>query len=325
MRISLAAPAWLATLALALPAPAGEEPTVDARLGAEVTLALAAARSWLGRTDGASVEGGFAVAGSMRIRDGRNDWDTRGRVAASVGEAAEGDGLVKGSDDARLDTQVMHHALAWFGPFARAGVRASLARAIEVRGEPTRFSIQRDPDRVAPRIAERLVLTDPLLPLRLSQSAGAAIRPVRIEPVEVEIRFGVGARETFADGQLAPDDDRATPTVELAQARDASSMGGCFGLALAGSLEGGVIRYRLGGEALVPFLHRDLPAEDVRGAADLTTVDMMTSLSLEIAPGVALGYQFDALREPLVLDAFQYRNAVFVSLGTSALGRRPPL
>jgi hypothetical protein len=98
-----------------------------------------------------------------------------------------------------------------------------------------------------------------------------------------------------------------------------------MGFDVVGALEGGLIRYRLGGEALVPLLHRELPVEDLRGAADLTTVDMVASLSLEVAPGVALGYQFDALREPLVLDFFQYRNAVIVSLGTSVGGRRPRL
>jgi hypothetical protein len=327
MRLSPTLSLLAASAAWSSLADAGEESssTADARLGAAVVAGVGDGRGWLGRTDGATLETGFAAHGSLVLEDGPSSWASAVAVAARMGPAPESAELTALGSEARVETRALHRAWSWFGPYLRAGMRASLLRASDVRDAPVVYAVARDRDHVEHLVASRLALTDALAPVTLHQSAGAALLPVRLPPVAVEIRGGVAGRETFADGQRVLDDDPATRLVEAREAEDALQLGGCVGLSIAGAIEPARTRYRLGIEVLAPVLGPELDPGELTETAQQATFEIGLAASVTVVPGLALGYEVEALREPFVLDTFQSRTAVFVSFGAWAGSGPPPL
>ena len=168
------------------------------------------------------------------------------------------------------------------------------------------------------------MLTEALRPVTLHQSAGAVIRPVRTTPIAIDLHAGLGGRETFADGQLAIHDDPATATVEVLQARDATQLGAVTGIVIAGVLEGLPLHYRLRMDTSFPVIHTDLPPvigdDGERGPMDLATVDASGLVAFGLGRFASIDYEFDVIREPLVVDAIQFRNAVRVTVGVPVGG-----
>lgn len=304
---------------------ADDEPTtVAGTLFTGGTLSLADARGWLGRADGGAVEVGVRSRATLAVDAGPDELRAEATVAAALAPAPDGDAIVKGSDGLHVDARWVHDVLAWFGPFVRTGARASLFRATDARDAPTAWRIERGPDRIETLVAEQLVLTDALHPVTLHQSLGVVIRPVRTTPIAIDLHAGIGGRETFADGQLAIHDDPATATVEVLQARDATQLGAVAGIAIAGALDGLPLLYRLRMDTSFPLVHTDVPPvigdDGDRGPMDLATIDASGLVAFGLGRLASIDYEFDVIREPLVVDAIQFRNVLRVTVGVPVGG-----
>lgn len=323
------------TVGAALGAAVPEEPTAERPATVTVatrtsaTLAFVDARSWLGRADGAAPELGLRWRLALHVEDGPHDLDANLAAALALAPAPDGDDLVKGADGLVVDARWVRHLLAWFGPYVRAGARSSLLRATDDRDGPTRYRIERPSGDAETRVAERLALTEPLLPITLHQAVGGAIRPVRTAPIAVDLLAGIGGRETFADGQRAIVDDPETATIEVLEARDAAQLGVVAGIWIAGALDAIALRYRLRLDTSFPIVRTDLPVEREEttagepGPMDLASLDAGGLLSFDLGSFASVGYEFEVAREPLVLDAIQFRSSLGLSFGVS-IGERPP-
>ena len=76
------------------------------------------------------------------------------------------------------------------------------------------------------------------------------------------------------------------------------------------------VTYRVGVDLMVPFAHTALRPEDQgKSAFDLMNVELGGQLSFKLVEWASLDYQLKAVREPQVLDAFQVRNSLLLTLG----------
>ncbi len=82
--------------------------------------------------------------------------------------------------------------------------------------------------------------------------------------------------------------------------------------------------YRLGVDVMIPLAHSMLVAGDTRSSIDLMNVELGAQLSFKLVEWASIDYQIKAIREPQVLDAFQVRNSLLLSLGLSYTGAKKP-
>ena len=181
----------------------------------------------------------------------------------------------------------------------------------------------------------RTALARAALATLLSGAASAA--PPVLDPVTQKFIDGLAAaggppiyklspenaREVLAGGQLAINDDGDTPEIELVELSDSWQAGGEGVLEVWGDLEDKKVSYRASVEVLVPFAQSDAPIRDDKSIVEYTVVEMKAALSFRLVSWATLDYELGALREPLVLDAWQVRNQLLLNFGVVA-GNVPP-
>lgn len=334
-RLPSAAPA-LILASLALPAAAQEPPkleatakkeyiadkTEDRKQGLDYVLNSAAQisisdnRSVLGQTDGLNFLFGFKLDTTANWNKGPWEWRNTAGIAGGVAKTPIIDELVKARDLASLDSTLLYHATPWFGPFLRFALNTTLFIGADVRPAETTYLIARADGTTESLVRQRLRMTDPLRPLTLKESIGPFLQPLSSEPLSIEARAGIGARQSFADGQLALADDAATAdVVEIKEMSDAHQAGAEAAIELRGTVSEKRISYKVAADVLIPLAYSELPAGDERGSLDLTSVSLLGSLNFKLVEWASLDYELRMVREPLLVDKLQVQNNLLLSFG----------
>lgn len=272
----------------------------------------------VGQPDGALVTFGYKLALSLGYNDGPNEWRGSLDNAETLSKTPSIAELVKTRDVLALDGTYLRHVLPWFGPFVHVSAETALFRGVDVRAAPTTYAIARLDGTTQTVESDRLRLTEPLRPASFKQSVGPFADPVRSDEVSVEIRAGAGARETIASGQIAIDDDSTTPQVEAKELQSFAQVGVEALAKVWGAFATRGLTYSLTAEAMTPFVHTDLPANDTRGALALTNLSLDGKLSLKLVSVLSLDYELLVLREPQLIDVVQVRNNLLISLSLAS-------
>ncbi|MGM0575250.1 MAG: hypothetical protein ACQEXJ_05930 [Myxococcota bacterium] len=283
----------------------------DGLLEIGANMAFGSNKDVVGKQNGETWTFGLTLDSGLRLSRNKHDWRNTLSIQETFSRTPVIDEFVKTADT--LDVQSIYYFLAkpWIGPFALVALDAPLLPGYDYRPEPRHYDLI-DGDRLKTD-SENLRLTDSFQVLTLKQSVGAFVRPVREDTIEVEARAGFGAREVFADGALAVNDDDATPDTIEVLALDSYAQGGAeLAASLVGSLNEGKVTYKAWGEALFPFIH---DAEGDRSVAELTNAEFGASLSFQLVEWASLNYQFKAVRQPQLIDEWQIQNNLLLSVG----------
>ena len=285
---------------------------------------LGTSSSVIGNTDGNTWTVGVSLDSAANYLVAPHEWRNSFGLGEQFTRTPLVDEFVKSGDIAELESLYMYHvpSVPWFGPFGRFRLATSLFAGSDVQAIESTYSIARasGPETV---IDDRLALTDPFLPLALKESAGAFVRPETDPEIQFEVLLGFGARETFAEDQLAVSDSDDTPEIEVLVLEDVIQAGGEFVAHVWGEISDGEAAYEAGVEVMVPFIN-DLDESDDRGAFDLTNIDIFAGGSLRIVEWASLEYQFRAIREPQLLDEFQIQNLLLLSIGYTFIESQEP-
>ena len=280
---------------------------VDWRLNTGLTLSLANNRNVVGQPDGSTIVFGYKFEGGVDVYGDGHELRNSLNVAASITQTPLVGTLTKASDDLMLESIYLYHVVDWFGPFVQFKLSSTTLPGMNHQPEPTTYLIENVDGSVETRTANRLFLTDALMPMRLKESAGGFFQPIAEEPYSFEFRLGAGARETFAEGQRTVDDDDTTPEIEVKELDDVFQ----FGVEAVAEFWGAVytkrLTYKVGAEAMIPFANNQRDDDD-RNALDLTNVEFRANLSVKLVEWASLDYQFKTLREPQLIDEFQIQN-----------------
>jgi len=220
----------------------------------------------------------------------------------------------KPTDQLTLESAYLYHlpSLPWFGPFARFAAEAPLLKGYDVQANISTYEITRGSSTTT-ETAKSLDLTDPLKPLTLKESVGAFIRPANEDLARLEIRVGLGARQTFSEGQLVLKDNDNTAAIEVEELRSVRQLGSEISAQLSGKIASN-ISYKAYAEVLTPF-YSNKESSDTRGALDLTNYDLGTKLDVSLASWASLTHEFKALKQPQLLDKFQISTALLLNVG----------
>lgn len=290
------------------------------RIGVNASLGMS--NSVIGNTDGNTWTVGVSLDSAANYLVAPHEWRNSLTAGEQFTRTPLVDEFVKSGDIVELESLYMYHvpAVPWFGPFGRFRLATSLFAGSDVRAIESTYTIARASG-AETVIDDRLDLTDPFLPLALKESVGAFVRPETDPAIQFEVLLGFGARETFADDQLAVSDSEDTPEIEVLVLQDVIQAGGELVARIWGELADGDAAYEVGAEVMIPFIN-NLEEGDDRGAFELTNIDLFAGGSLRIVEWASIEYQFRAIREPQLLDEFQIQNLLLLSIGYTFVERQ---
>jgi hypothetical protein len=294
-------------------APEGWSP----RLSVGLTASFGDNRSVVGQADGGTLGFGLKFDTGLDYRRGGHEWRNSLNLAEGLTRTPVVPVFVKSADLLALESVYLYHLTPWFGPFVRATLLTSMFRGADVRAAPVTYTIAHVSGAVETVEASRLTLSDPFRPMTLKQSIGPFLRPVEYEAINVEIRAGVGAQETIAKDQLLVADDKDTPVIEIKELANVNQIGVEAAADLWGTVSDKRVTYRVGVDVMIPLSHTVLVAGDTRSSVQLMNVDLGAQLSFKLVEWASLDYQIKAIREPQVLDGFQVRNSLLLTMGLS--------
>lgn len=287
------------------------------RLSVGLTASFGDNRSVVGQADGGTLGFGLKFDAGADYRRGGHEWRNSLNMAEGLTRTPVIPVFVKSADLLALESVYLYHLTPWFGPFVRATMLTSMFRGADIQPAAATYVITRVSGAVDTVQASRLPLSDPFRPMTLKQSVGPFLRPVEKEMINVELRAGLGAQETIAADQLLVADDKLTPVIEVKELANVNQIGVEAAADIWGAVSDKRVTYRVGVDLMIPLAHTMLVAGDNRSSLALMNVDLGAQLSFKLVDWASLDYQVKAIREPQVLDGFQVRNSLLLTMGLS--------
>ncbi len=274
------------------------------------TFSLAHSKEVVGAQDGSTINLGPGFDVGLDYLGVEHEWRNSLGFRLVVTQTPAIDEFVKTADSLTFESIYLWHSpgTPWVGPFAQFQLSTAVLQGEDVRAQDVTYAL---PDGTA-RTQARLKLTEIFAPMTLKESVGAFLAPYTTPHAKVEIRLGVGARETFTQEGLALSDDAATPNVEVIQLEDFVQVGGeaFAGVSGAFPLEAVTINYALGAETLLPFYSS---TGDDKDFADKVVFNLDFKLGVRVFSFMSLDYNFKAVREPLLVDELQLQNNLLLN------------
>ncbi len=231
------------------------------------------------------------------------------------------DAWLKSQDEMRLDTTYLYYVVDWFGPFVNARMNTRVFPTIDARSGTADYVVTNADGSVTNLTADRFDLAGFWSPLQLRQAVGLFARPLRKVYASLEFRAGVGMQEVFADGAYAitavtagATPTGSTATVAINELSSFNQAGGDFSLVFWGSTMEKRITYRAYAETLVPFWDDTYDsATDPNSLPYYATFEGGVAADFFVFEWLKAGYVFRVVRQPRLLDDFQFQNLLTIS------------
>jgi hypothetical protein len=305
------------------------------------TLSFANNNSVAGQMDGTSFSLGIKLDAGADFNHVDHEWRNTLALGAAITRTPVIPEFVKTNDSLTFESIYLYHVVDWFGPFARFSMNTSMFPGRDIRTGHASYSVLNpdgttraltvpgtdctpNPDGSIPQTCRTsLSLSDGFRPLTFKQSVGLFVQPLQTEPITVELRAGVGGQEVIAKNQLAMADDPTTAgVIELKQLSNAVQAGPEVAISVWGSVVDKRVIYKANAAAMTPVAHPALLPGDDRNSLSLTNIQLDAALSFKLVEWASIDYQFKAIRQPQILDAFQIQNALLFTFGLS-YGSKP--
>jgi len=289
---------------------------VKGNLSVSSNFILNDSRSVIGQQDGYNMTLGFAIKGGVSYVKKANEVQFNLDISEQFSRTPELERFIKSSDLAKFDLSYLYSISTVWGPFAKASFETSL---LEGKNETLNEVEYLVPDEEN-KITDSMKLVSSLQPMILKQTAGVFYRPIKKEAINFQLNVGGGAMEVIADGGMIVNDDAATvDLIELTKLKSYNEFGSSIFMKVNGLVKSvSVINYSATLELMTPFLNDD---DQDRGAFELTNIDFTLTLSSKITSWLSLNYELKITKTPQLLDEFQIKNNIMLSLNYMLLGK----
>lgn len=312
----------------------------DGSLNVGASTAVSQSSNVVGRIDGTSFTFGTQISGGLLYLKQAHEWRNSLAYGLTYSRTPALPVFVKTNDELALESIYLYHVkrLPWFGPFARITLNVPFFPGDDVRNvsdvfadanSPTGSTLYRNKSDQTDVIdagdnafslnkdgVARLRLSDPFLPVRLSETLGLFAAPLDKPRIKLEIKLGFMARQTFAKNQLAIDDDTAdadgVSDIDFVRLEDVFQAGPSAGVLASGELSNKRVAYLALVEAMLPAVNNQRDDGD-KNLGELTNLHFEVNLSFKLVSWASLDYQFKTLYEPQLLDQFQIQNNLLLS------------
>lgn len=291
----------------------------DAHLAIGASASFSSNQSVIGQPDGSSWTLGFNLTSGLKYLSGSHESRNTLNISETFTRTPVVSEFVRTTDLVELESIYYYHipSVPWLGPFARLKLQTSIFKGEDVQPANVSYAIARPDGQVDTVTADRLPLTDPFFPFTLKESAGFFARPVGRKWLNVELRAGLGARQVFADNQLALKDNKDTPEIEVTELQNFTQVGAEVVAQASGQVFSERIIYTAGAEFLTPFYNST--DESDKSFTELTNTELFIKASLRLVSWASLDYEFRAVKQPALLDKFQVQNLLLLTIGYTLL------
>ncbi|MFO0547646.1 MAG: hypothetical protein U0271_04610 [Polyangiaceae bacterium] len=282
-------------------------------------------RNVVGQQDGTTVAMGAAIDAALDYNDGLSEWRNSLKAGAGVSRTPSLNEFVKTNDGLAFESVYLMHPIEMVGPFARFGLATQMFPSLDIRATSADYTVANLDGTTTNYHGRRLYLTDPFQPFTFKESLGVFVQPLNDVHIKLEGRAGVGAQEAIAKGNLAIQDDAATPQIEVKELDDFWQVGGEVVANAWGFFDNEKrVSYVVGVGVLIPFATSDLPADDDRSLPELTVFEANLGLNVKIFDWASITYRLNINRQPLLVDDFQVSNTLLLTIG-AAFGSKAPV
>ncbi|MCC6620780.1 MAG: hypothetical protein IT385_05975 [Deltaproteobacteria bacterium] len=278
-----------------------------------LNVALSTATNVVGQPHGSSISGGLSLQAGLDFVEDAIDWRNVLKINEVYSRTPIVDEFVKSTDVLTFESTLYYLLSDIFGPFATFKLDTAIFSGHDVRPAPVDYALGGETIATA---TTSIKLTDPFQPLSLKEAVGVFIGPLSKPELEVDIRAGFGAIQTFAEGGRVVTDDAATPAIELSLLEDVIQAGAVLGVEAKGVLDDKRVVYSAHAEVMFPVVNDD-PAE--RDVIDLTNVDIGAKLGFKLFEFASLDYELKIFRQPQLIDAWQIQNTLFLNFKFTAI------
>lgn len=231
----------------------------------------------------------FAVFfdGQARYARGPHVWLTRLELEEGQTRVLSQDYFQSDDDRVYLNSVYTYQLLPWFGPYARIGAETKLLPRYQILSTPKDVTVV-DANGVPVHVLSqvtRVQLGALFAPTQLKQGFGGNFRVLRKSFLELDLRIGLGARETIAS-DLQIYTDLPDGTGRLTPVQDASQFGFESTVVILGRLSS-FITFSSELEGLAPVWSGDGAVFTWRNQATIRLVSFLS-----------LNYRFNAIRDP---------------------------
>lgn len=312
----------------------------DGSVSVGASTAVSQSSSVVGRIDGTSFTFGTQIKGGLLYTRDAHEWRNALAYGLTYSRTPALAAFVKTNDELALESIYLYHVkrVPWLGPFGRVNLNlpffagSDLRSASEVFPDPAaptgptlyrNKADQTDVIETGDAVFEldengvaSLRLSDPFLPVRLRETVGLFAAPLDKPQIRLEVKLGFDARQTFADGQLAIEDDATDADgiedIDFVRLEDVFQAGPSLGIEAVGELAQKRVVYLFLAEAMLPAVNNQRDSSDL-SLVELTNLHFEANLSFKLVSWASLDYQFKTLYEPQLLEQFQVQNNLLLT------------
>jgi hypothetical protein len=298
----------------------------DSFLGLGLNGSLMQNKNVLGKDEGQSTTLGLKVDSELNFKDETSRFLNSFGLMTSFTRTPLLSEYLKSEDKIKLDSLYKHlfSADGLLGAFARGQIESSLFAGYDNRLDPVTYQITKLNGELETETTDKLHLTDPLKPLKLSESLGVFANIWDSPWLTADFKAGLGLRQVYVRGQLALNDDKDTADrVEVKELDNYSKAGYEFGAEAGGKSEDKRLSYKVSANALFPF--SESPRTDhSQSTFDKRIVDVSGKVSALLSSWASLDYVVTALRDPNLSAKAQVSQSVMLSSNFVLADRAAP-
>jgi len=277
-------------------------------------------RKVVGQLDGQSWTLGGMIDTGVDYNRGPHQWLNNLSILDSFSYAPPINEFVKATDNFIFHSEYYYRipAVKWLGPYADFKLETSMFEGSDIREDSNNTWVLGDGTVI--HKGKRMKLTESFHPLTLKEVVGLFARPFSSKAFQWQFTTGFGSYQIFADGQLALDDNKSTDNIEVKRLKSYIQAGVEVGTEIKGIVLKDRLTYKAYTNAMFPFIHTSDPAK--RSVVQLTNIEIGAKLSVKIFSWASLDYEFKALRQPQLLDAFQIQNNLLLTFKYTPVKKR---
>lgn len=267
----------------------------------------------VGAPDGATLQLGLLLDGSVEQVSGQSTWTTTLKIQEAQAKTPVIDNFVKSSDSVDLVSTWLHRldSLPWAGPYVRVRGATQLFKGELTK--PADFTIKySDSGLTSAHKGQQFArLTDPFDPLLFGEAVGLFANPTESDAVNVRAKIGVGSQQLYSAGGYTLADDAKTAEIEVKQMRSAVQVGAEAELALDGKVSA-ELKWKAKASFFLP-VYTNIAQTQSRIAS--LNADLSAGASYKLSKWFSIDYLISAKRVPLIIDKWQVFSGLVLTAG----------
>lgn len=278
----------------------------------------------IAQKDGLTIAIGAFFNSSLDYLRNNHEWRNQLNISEQFLREPNLEKFVKNKDQLSFTTSYLYHlpSMPYWGPIVEASAKTNLFQTKDYQDSEVTYAVTSTEGTTANVTSSEYQLSDPLGVTYFDEFAGAFFQPVNLRPFTLEFRAGVVADQILAEDQyVLRDEATTTDVIEVVELRNVYSLGPMGSAFMKGQLANQPLYYAGYASLDFPFLNNK-QATDNRETLDLINYEFSSIVGYQLFEYASLSYEFSAVKEPLLLEAWRSTHALLLNFSFTPIGKK---